>query len=164
MASGTWWTTIRHPGQTRYGYYVMVDDDTHAWVGDPYATQVEWTPKAPWGVLPRQRCSTFAGRTAPGARRRCAIWSSTKYVCVTQRASGTATAACTANFERLRSLIPHIVRTGVNAIELMPIQAFPGDSSWGYNPVFYHAIANTYGEPARLQGICQRVSRAAGSR
>ena len=41
-----------HPGLTRYGFYVIVDDDTHAWVGDPYATQVEWTRKAPWGVLP----------------------------------------------------------------------------------------------------------------
>jgi 1,4-alpha-glucan branching enzyme len=49
---GSWWTTMPDPGMTRYGFYVIVDDDTHAWVGDPYATQVEWTIKAPWGVLP----------------------------------------------------------------------------------------------------------------
>ena len=44
---GAWWTTLPDPGMTRYGYYVIVDDDTHAWVGDPYATQVDWTVKAP---------------------------------------------------------------------------------------------------------------------
>jgi 1,4-alpha-glucan branching enzyme len=31
----------------------------------------------------------------------------------------------------------YLANLGINAIELMPIQAFPGRSSWGYNPVFY---------------------------
>ena len=70
-----------------------------------------------------------------------------------------ATGRCTATFERLRSLIPHLVRTGVNAVELMPIQAFPGDSSWGYNPVFYHAIANTYGSPHDLKHFVNACHR-----
>ena len=48
---GTWWTTIADPGRTRYGYYVVVDDDKHVWVGDPYASEVVWTHKGPRGVL-----------------------------------------------------------------------------------------------------------------
>ena len=63
--------TIRHPGWTRYGFYVLVDDDTHAWVGDPYATQVEWTPQAPWGVAGCQgkfRWTDNGWRTPSAAR------------------------------------------------------------------------------------------------
>ena len=48
---GVWWTTIPHPGETLYGYYVAVDDDSHAWVGDPYATQVVWHEDGPWAYL-----------------------------------------------------------------------------------------------------------------
>ena len=34
---------------------------------------------------------------------------------------------------------------GVNAIELMPIQEFDGNDSWGYNPCFYFATDKAYG-------------------
>ncbi len=34
---------------------------------------------------------------------------------------------------------------GVNAIELMPIQEFDGNISWGYNPCFFFALDKAYG-------------------
>ena len=34
---------------------------------------------------------------------------------------------------------------GVNAIELLPIQEFDGNNSWGYNPCFYFAPDKAYG-------------------
>lgn len=34
---------------------------------------------------------------------------------------------------------------GVNAIELMPIQEFDGNDSWGYNPAFFFAMDKAYG-------------------
>ena len=34
---------------------------------------------------------------------------------------------------------------GINAIELMPIQEFDGNDSWGYNPCFYFATDKAYG-------------------
>ena len=34
---------------------------------------------------------------------------------------------------------------GVNAVELMPIQEFSGNNSWGYNPNFYFAPDKAYG-------------------
>ena len=34
---------------------------------------------------------------------------------------------------------------GVTAIELMPVQEFDGNSSWGYNPCFYFALDKAYG-------------------
>ena len=34
---------------------------------------------------------------------------------------------------------------GFNAVELMPVQEFDGNDSWGYNPCFYFALDKAYG-------------------
>ena len=41
--------------------------------------------------------------------------------------------------------LDHIKTLGINAIELMPIQEFDGNNSWGYNPCFYFAADKAYG-------------------
>ena len=46
--------------------------------------------------------------------------------------------AVTAKLDYLETL-------GINAIELMPIQEFDGNDSWGYNPCFYFAADKAYG-------------------
>ena len=46
--------------------------------------------------------------------------------------------AVTAKLDYLETL-------GINAIELMPIQEFDGNDSWGYNPCFYFATDKAYG-------------------
>lgn len=43
--------------------------------------------------------------------------------------------------------IPYLKRLGVNAIELLPINEFNGNISWGYNPNFYFAPDKAYGTP-----------------
>lgn len=43
--------------------------------------------------------------------------------------------------------IPYLKSLGVNAIELLPINEFNGNISWGYNPNFYFAIDKAYGTP-----------------
>ena len=52
---------------------------------------------------------------------------------------GTVNAA-TAKLDYLQNL-------GVNAIELMPINEFDGNDSWGYNPNFWMATDKAYGTP-----------------
>lgn len=42
---------------------------------------------------------------------------------------------------------------GVNAIELMPVNEFEGENSWGYNPTFYMAPESTYGTPDELREL-----------
>jgi 1,4-alpha-glucan branching enzyme len=156
---GTWWVTVPDPGRTRYGFYVIVDNDTHAWVGDPYAREVQWSQYTPWGVLP--------GREAPFA------WHDVRWrtpplrdlviyeLCVRDFA-GTWHGGHPhfGNLTRLTQQISHLTEVGVNCVELMPIQAFPGESSWGYNPVFFHAIANTYGGPHDLKRFVDACHRA----
>lgn len=44
--------------------------------------------------------------------------------------------------------LDYIKSLGMNAIELMPIQEFDGNDSWGYNPNFYFATDKAYGTDA----------------
>ena len=149
---GVWWTTIPHPGETLYGYYVAVDDDSHAWVGDPYATQVVWHEDGPWAYL-SPAPSTFVWhdqdwQTPP--LRELVIYE----LCVRDFAGyWQANRPHFGTFQDLLGYVDYFAELGVNAIELMPIQAFPGDSSWGYNPVFYFAPAASYGTPADLKRL-----------
>ncbi|MDP3462383.1 MAG: alpha-amylase family glycosyl hydrolase [Bacteroidales bacterium] len=41
--------------------------------------------------------------------------------------------------------LDYLEKLGVNAIELMPINEFDGNDSWGYNPSFYFATDKAYG-------------------
>lgn len=44
--------------------------------------------------------------------------------------------------------IPYLKALGINAVELLPINEFNGNISWGYNPNFYFAPDKAYGTPA----------------
>lgn len=43
--------------------------------------------------------------------------------------------------------LDYLKTLGINAIELMPINEFEGNDSWGYNPSFYFAPDKAYGTP-----------------
>ncbi len=41
----------------------------------------------------------------------------------------------------------------ITALELLPVNEFPGDFSWGYNPSFFYAIESAYGRPDQLKQL-----------
>ena len=43
------------------------------------------------------------------------------------------------------SKLDYLEDLGINAIELMPVQEFDGNDSWGYNPCFFFAMDKAYG-------------------
>ncbi len=45
----------------------------------------------------------------------------------------------------VKDKLDYLEELGVNAIELMPINEFEGNSSWGYNPSYYFATDKYYG-------------------
>jgi len=49
------------------------------------------------------------------------------------------------SYDDLIDTLSYIKRLGVNAIELMPIMEFEGNSSWGYNPSYFFAVDKYYG-------------------
>lgn len=49
--------------------------------------------------------------------------------------------------------LDYLSSLGINAIELMPVNEFEGNSSWGYNPSFYFAPDKYYGTKVALQNF-----------
>ena len=49
------------------------------------------------------------------------------------------------SFKTLTDTLDYIARLGVNAIELLPVNEFEGNSSWGYNSNFMFALDKYYG-------------------
>lgn len=55
--------------------------------------------------------------------------------------------------------LDHLVRLGVNAIQLMPLAEFAGDHSWGYNPAHIFAVESAYGGPDALKRLVREAHR-----
>ncbi|MCF8370786.1 MAG: T9SS type A sorting domain-containing protein [Bacteroidales bacterium] len=57
------------------------------------------------------------------------------------------------NYQTLIDSLTYLKYLGVNAIELMPVMEFGGNSSWGYNPSFYFAPDKYYGPKNKLKEL-----------
>ena len=55
--------------------------------------------------------------------------------------------------------LDHLVRLGVNAIQIMPVAEFAGDYSWGYNPAHIFAVESSYGGPDALKDLVRQAHR-----
>jgi 1,4-alpha-glucan branching enzyme len=53
----------------------------------------------------------------------------------------------THSYQTLTDTLNYLVNLGVNAIELMPVNEFEGNDSWGYNPNYMFALDKYYGTP-----------------
>ncbi|HEX6880011.1 MAG TPA: malto-oligosyltrehalose trehalohydrolase [Terriglobales bacterium] len=47
--------------------------------------------------------------------------------------------------------LPYLKELGITAVELMPVNAFPGNHNWGYDGVGLYAVQCSYGGPAALR-------------
>lgn len=55
------------------------------------------------------------------------------------------------DWSTLTDSLEYFTRLGINAIELMPVQEFDGNLSWGYNPAFFFAADKYYGPENHLK-------------
>ena len=55
------------------------------------------------------------------------------------------------DYRTLKDSLHYLKSMGINAIGLMPIGEFEGNSSWGYNPSFHMAVDKFYGNEAQLK-------------
>ncbi|GGA63132.1 1,4-alpha-glucan branching enzyme [Neiella marina] len=56
--------------------------------------------------------------------------------------------------QTVRAELPdYIVKTKATAIQLLPVNAFAGNVSWGYNGTFFFAIEESYGSPDDLKAL-----------
>ncbi|NOG72534.1 malto-oligosyltrehalose trehalohydrolase [Roseicella sp. DB1501] len=56
-------------------------------------------------------------------------------------------------FAGVEAALPRLAELGVTAIELMPINAFPGQRNWGYDGVLPYAPDATLGTPEALKSL-----------
>ncbi|MBN1302099.1 MAG: T9SS type A sorting domain-containing protein, partial [Melioribacteraceae bacterium] len=59
----------------------------------------------------------------------------------------------THSYKTLIDTLDYFVKLGVNAIELMPVNEFEGNESWGYNPMMYFAPDKYYGTSQDLKAF-----------
>jgi 1,4-alpha-glucan branching enzyme len=55
------------------------------------------------------------------------------------------------NWQTMIDTLSYLQRLGINAIELMPVNEFEGNDSWGYNPSFYFSPDKYYGTKNKLK-------------
>ena len=150
------WTTVTDLEEgVEYGYQYLVDGSIK--IGDPYATKIldPWNDKwidasvypnlkaypsaytsdivSVFEINPDEYQWTVTDFDRP-AENSLAIYE----LLIRDFTEAGSIDAVTAKLDYLETL-------GVNAIELMPIQEFDGNDSWGYNPCFYFAADKAYG-------------------
>jgi 1,4-alpha-glucan branching enzyme len=63
------------------------------------------------------------------------------------------------DYKTLKDTLTYLKSLGINAVELMPVNEFEGNSSWGYNPSFYFAPDKYYGPASDLKACIDEAHR-----
>ncbi len=63
------------------------------------------------------------------------------------------------NYSDLADTLDYLQGLGINAIELMPVQEFEGNNSWGYNPSYHMALDKYYGSPEAFKHFVDEAHR-----
>lgn len=59
------------------------------------------------------------------------------------------------SYQVLEDTLDYLQRLGVNAIELMPVQEYEGNLSWGYNPAYHMALDKYYGSAEAFRNFIE---------
>lgn len=156
-----YWLTVRNltPG-TEYTFQYLVDNSIY--IADPYSEKIldPWNDRyIPTATYPNLKPYPTSGDVSANVNRYMSIfqtcqeaypWKVNKFAKPDKknlviyellvRDFGAAK-----NYQMLIDTISYLKNLGVNAIELMPVNEFSGNESWGYNPIFYLALDKAYG-------------------
>ena len=157
--SGTFdgWSKTAHPLSSEPGGYWSADVAGAA-VGDQYRYIVGSITH--WRTDPRARDVTGADANAVVTRSgyawrtndfRMPPWNELVVYEMHVASFPDAPAVAGAMLQAAAQDFDHLQELGINAIEIMPSGEFPGDSSWGYNPVHVFAVESAYGGPDVLR-------------
>ncbi len=62
-------------------------------------------------------------------------------------------------FAAAAARLPAVAEIGINAVEIMPVAAFPGARNWGYDGVSLYAPCAAYGTPDELRALVDEAHR-----
>jgi len=55
------------------------------------------------------------------------------------------------DFSKAITHLDYLQNLGINAVEIMPVEEFEGNDSWGYNPSYHGALDKAYGTPTTFK-------------
>lgn len=61
------------------------------------------------------------------------------------------------DYDTLEDTLNYLKNLGINAIELMPVMEFEGNSSWGYNSSYHYALDKYYGPADQLKSFIDKA-------
>ena len=66
---------------------------------------------------------------------------------------------CYSYAELAKLLIPYLKENGYNYVELMPLNEYPADASWGYQSTGFFSPTSRYGTPAELRSFVNQCHK-----
>jgi glycosidase len=158
-----WWTTINNlTTNQKYGYQFLVDGDIR--IADPY-TEMVLDPFNDGFISPalypnlmsypsgktNDIVSTFHVGKTPYNWQHSATYQKPNKTNLVVYELLMRDFLASHSYHDLIDTISYFKKLGVNVIELMPINEFEGNESWGYNPSFYMATDKYYGPADSLK-------------
>jgi 1,4-alpha-glucan branching enzyme len=152
-----WWYTLTglEKGQ-EYGFQYLVDNSFK--IADAYAEKIldpRFDKDIPATVYPNIKpypIQTEGIVSILSTGRKAYNWQTTQYAVVPKEELLIYELlirdfTTEGSIEAVKKTFNYLQALGVNAIELMPVQEFDGNDSWGYNPCFFFAADKAYGTP-----------------
>ena len=161
----TFWMELTNlvPGQDyRYQYHIMPDDIR---VADAYAEVIldqwndPWIPESTYPNMPAYPANHTSGPVSvftPGEVE--FAWTDDDFERPDQE-NLVIYELLVRDFSEDRSFqfiidsLDYLESLGIQALELMPVNEFNGNDSWGYNPTFYFAVDKAYGTKDDLKAL-----------
>ena len=152
----TWWVQVNGltPGQ-EYAYQYLVDGALR--VADPYAEKIldpnndQYIPAVTYPNLRPYPTGQNAGiMSVLQTNQTPYVWQTTNFTRPAKKdlivyELHIRDFIQRHDFQTLQDSLGYLQRLGINCIELMPVNEFEGNDSWGYNPSFHFAVDKYYG-------------------
>ncbi len=151
LESGMWVAELTlEAGEHAYQFVLDTESDHPTHIADPYARRLRWVPDSPQAhAVVHVGAQPYPwGDDGFGARP-------FNELVIYELHVGDFSPEGT--FKGVTERLDYIRDLGVSAIELMPIQEFPGDQSWGYNPAFFFAPESAYGSEEELKELIDQA-------
>ena len=156
--TGCWWCTLKRlePGKEyRFQYHLYDKAWGVARIADPYTEIVysiddKWISSSTYPTLSSYPTTTSGNVGALQTGQKAYEWNMETYT-IDDPNNLIIYELLLRDFTASKDLAGALKRMdyldslGINAIELMPVQEFDGNNSWGYNPAAYFAMDKAYG-------------------
>ena len=160
-AAGCWWITCDgfESGKEYMFQYMTGNDDVRLRLSDPYSEITyegndQWISASTYPSMRPYPSQTSGYVSAFKIGREAYNWQVTDFKIEDEDdliiyelllRDFTVNGGKEGNLELAMEKLDYLETLGINAIELMPIQEFDGNDSWGYNPNHYFAMDKAYG-------------------